>query len=115
MESWYCVRVGLDVFEDVNASMEDSSKADEEHVQITQPTVGLLGGTLDVHIRGGLLEERGFDVESHVTLAECVLDHGSRLGWPKAELVIVVVGVFHYDEKGEISIAELIKICDGAM
>jgi len=81
--SRHCFCVGLCVFEDGDASLINGIEVDEEHVQTTCPTIGLLGGALDVYVWCGVMEEWWFGIKSHIPLAECVVDHASCLGCSK--------------------------------
>ena len=69
------------VFDDMDTSLVDSREVDNEHGQTACPTVSLLEGALDLYVWSGMLEERWFDVESHVLLAGCVVGYDGRLGW----------------------------------
>ena len=60
-------------------------------------------------------EEHRFDIESRVSLAECVVYLAGRMGWLKVEGIMVVVGMVDGDEGGEVDVVVYVEDCDGVV
>ena len=63
----------LRVFECGDVPSIYGSEVDKEHMQAARPAVSLLRGALDVDVGCSLPEAWGFDIDSRVPFAECVV------------------------------------------